>query len=232
MADRLFEEEDIIDENEKYFEKLVGENAKYKTPEDLARAKLHSDKFIEQLKAENAEMRTELTTKERLQDVLDKLVQRPVEKQEDNLPPPVKAPDPVNIEELIERKLAERSDSSTKELNRQRVARELEAAWGADWKKVLGSRQRELSLSKEQLQGIAETSPEGFLKIVNTTRPATGTNAPPQSSNNAFRPVGNTRRDQAYYDNIKKTDPKLYWDSKTQTQRFKDAAELGPAFFT
>ena len=44
-----------IDPDKDYFEELVGDDKPFKSPKDLARAKLESDKFIEQLKQENRE---------------------------------------------------------------------------------------------------------------------------------------------------------------------------------
>src|SRR6266571_2966371 len=62
------------------FNELVGEGRKYKTPLDAARALLHKDEFIDQLKRENAEMRTdreaaraELNTRMKLEEFVTKI---------------------------------------------------------------------------------------------------------------------------------------------------------------
>ena len=52
---------------------LVGEGRKYKTLDDLAKAYLNADGFIEQLKAENQELRTKTVEAKTIDEVLERL---------------------------------------------------------------------------------------------------------------------------------------------------------------
>ncbi|WON72756.1 hypothetical protein [Nitrosospira sp. Is2] len=40
-----------------------------------------------------------------------------------------------------------------------------------------------------------------------------------------------TERNKAYYDNLQKTDPNSYWDTKVQAQRRRDIKTLGLAYY-
>jgi len=237
-VDPLFNTEplaQVIDDTKEYLPELVGDGKKFKTNEDLAKSVLHKDNFIEQLKRENDEYRRELAATDRVKDILDKIVSKPPSVQvEDNQPPreePAKF-DPKQVEELVKKNLLEQNQELQKQANLKRVTDDLEKLWGSDWKAVLQSRQKLTYLSQAQLQAIAEQSPEAFLRIVGNV-PATGAGSPPaRTQNTDFRTTQSGTRNQAYYDNLRKSNPEQYWSVSTQKQRYDDALKQGAAFFT
>src|SRR5688500_15910791 len=74
-----------FDQDKDYFSELVGEDKKFKTPADLARAKAESDAFIERLKQENSGLRNELKTRTTMEDFMKTIKEsRPTEQPVDN----------------------------------------------------------------------------------------------------------------------------------------------------
>jgi cysteinyl-tRNA synthetase len=91
---------------------LVGEGQKYKTVDELAKAYLHADTFIQQLKEENQKYREQVASAKSIDDVLERLQQS--QQQEQVTPAQVEQPD---ISALVEQTLAQREAKKAQEAN-------------------------------------------------------------------------------------------------------------------
>jgi hypothetical protein len=97
------------------FPALVGDNQKYKTPEDLAKAYSNADQFIEQLKEENRKLREQTVSAKTIDDVLERMSKQKEVPEYDNSPAQEFNPDIV--QQLVEKTLAGREQSQLKNNN-------------------------------------------------------------------------------------------------------------------
>lgn len=236
------------DPSKAYFDELVGEGKKFKTPEDLARAKLESDRFIEQLKGEMAGLRQDLNTRLTVEQMMDKIA---APSQAPN-PEPVNNQSPSNgeggakqfteedIARLVEQRLTQSEKLRTQEANMNLVRDSLIEKYGPDFATHLKQTATNLGIGEDFLNNMAKEQPKAFLKLIEAEGPkATNTGpsglfTPPKgqsvpSNSGSFAPTG--ERKQSYYDSIKQKDPALYWSASVQNQLHKDAIRLGEAFF-
>lgn len=87
-------------------------------------------------------------------------------------------------------------------------------------------------MTGKQLQQIAETSPEAFLKLIDANVPHTPmAGAAPRSGVNTTANQTSGLRNAAFYEKMKRENPKQYFDSKTTVQQLKDARELGDKYY-
>jgi len=236
---------DQVDENVNYLEQLVGEGKKFKSPEDLAKGKLEADRFVEQLKRENAELRKQQETTSKLGDVLDKLqnlkLERPTDPpnqnnhtDEDDLRSPGLTPE--KIAELIEQRLQARESQTKAQENVARTVSALKEKYGNDFVRELEQRTQALGMTKEEMNALAASRPALVLTLMGVDKtpssPSGQLFTPPDSSNPVRNnSTGETKRDMAFYQKLKKNDPVLYNSPQTRIQMDRDAIALGEAFF-
>lgn len=255
MTDSLFNAQDntgddtppAADPNKNWLEELVGEGKKFKDPNELARGKAEADAFIERLKREQEELRTELNTRLTLEQYLDKMGSNANQNQNGRSDPPPNEPNgdgsnttalkPEDIERLIETKVSEREKQRIQSQNRAEVKQKLTEAFGNDYISKLKEVGGALGLSAERLDEMAAESPKAFLKLVgadtapqNQQRKPDSLFVPPTGQTTQTRTVSGDRT-KSYYDTLKKNDPKNYWSAAVQNQMHKDALRLGENFF-
>jgi hypothetical protein len=217
---------------------LVGEGKKFKTVEDLAKGKLEADQFIDTLKSELNELRSENASRARLEEIVDRLTstqsnahQDIYEEDNQDLPQSPSQPQ-LNqdaIERLIDQKLTRRERQQTAEQNKQAVISELQRLYGPDYVSRLETRREELGLEQSEMNALAARSPTAFMALVAPNQARTTHTAPPRS---AVRTEGLTAAHSssaplpgtwAWYETLKKNDPKRYWTPEVQGQLHKDA---------
>ena len=96
------------------FTALVGENQKYKTPDDLAKAYANADQFIETLKEDNRKLREQATAAKTIDDVLERM------SKQDNAPmddSPSAQFNSEDVQQLVEKTLEGRKQQDTKNGN-------------------------------------------------------------------------------------------------------------------
>jgi hypothetical protein len=224
------------------FEDLVGDGKKFRDPDDLARGKLEADKFIERLKQENADIRRQLSSEERLEEIKELLERSNAPSRNDNQTDPnpsvngQKPPfNPEDLEQLLEHKLAQREAKARQEANLELSRKGLVDAFGNDYPSILEQKARELGMNKQVLSNLAVESPQAFLRLVGADQPKPRVPdlfTPPTSNMRTVPSTGVTgERTYKYYQDLKTKEPRQYWDARTQIQMEKDAQRLGPAFF-
>jgi hypothetical protein len=240
-----------VDPNKKYYDELVGEDKKFKTNEDLAKAKAESDRFIQQLQGELAGIRQELSTRQTLEELMTKVgSQRVPENTPGNNQNPngdddgknVKAFSEEDIARLVEDRLTKAERARVHNSNLETVKQTLMESFGSDYVTHLKAKAAELGVSEEYLNSMAKETPKAFLKLVEVdatkraTPSAPGLFTPPSGANirstdqsKGFSPTGIPK--MSYYENIKRTDPAKYWSAAVQNKMHKDAIALGEAFF-
>ena len=217
------------------FEELVGEGRKFKTPEDLAKGKKESDEFITKLQAEQAELREELSKRLTSEEVLAKIQEanNSAQAQQGENTTPLSED---KVQELVRQTLESTRTGETKSSNLARADKALVEKFGDKAGEWLVKKAGELGVSPSFLQSVAETSPNAFFNTVglsdtNTTvKPLTtgSVNTETLSHIQGNAPKQGTK---AFYDNLRKDNPKQYWSPQVQNQIMKSAKELGAAFY-
>lgn len=219
-------------------EVLVGDGKKFKDVEALARAKMESDAFIEQLKREAAGVREELNTRVNMQDFLDQLKAQTSRSEPDPqvLGDQVDTGKPLSDEELqskVDAILNKKQLESEAQRNEAFVVSELVKVYGNNYEAKVLARASELGVNKEFLLDMAKRTPKAFLElvVVQTTRNDPNQAVPPRSSGAPPSPLSQGVRNESYYKKLKKDNPVLYLSPKVQLQEYQDAMKLGEAFF-
>ncbi len=241
MTDIFEAPKTTVDTNEQissYRGLFVGEGKKFQSDEDLAKGKYEADQFIERLKQEAADLRKELGTRISLEEFMTKNLEKPSNQTPTSV---VEQQTPNEIKTVADYERIATDVYTKQQLNAQRVrnadisSQKLKEAWGDSYVQHLEKVSRDLGLGKDFLQDLAERSPDAFLQVVgagtqsrrveNITPPASRVNS---AAN--LNPKGGVR-DEAFWDKIKQTDPKMYFSAEGYNRRHQDAQALGPSYF-
>lgn len=226
---------------------LVGEGKKFKTPDDLAKAKLESDRFIEKLQNEQRELREELAKRlsaeealRRAQEAGSRVEQGATTPQ---TPPPQRQPEqPTDISSEVEKALNRRDQQKTVQSNIEQVTSKMTSTYGSVDKasEVIQQKAQELGMSVAKLQEIASENPKAFFTLlgVNDKAPeAPKTSSWGNTKNTAAMKSGTpgstvTPGTYKWYQEIRKADPASYYSPRVQLQMDKDAREKGEKFYS
>ena len=224
---------------------LVGDDKKFKTLDDLAKGKLESDKFIEQLQGElkqtreqMAELEEAASKKATVSDLVDAVKKANKKVDEDGNQPISEEQLKTMVADIMDgRTEAQTRASNFRQANQSVLDKfngDVEAA-----RAYTAERAKQLGLTTDKLKSLGEESPSAFRQLMDV-KPSTGsqsvTGIPEvnveRGSNPAQQMVIDGHHTKAYYDNLKKElGPSKYWnDTKIQGAYFKDAQALGDRF--
>jgi YesN/AraC family two-component response regulator len=220
-------------------DQLVGEGKKFKTIDDLAKAKIEADAFIQRLQDENKGIREDLNSRVRAEELLETLESRLLEGTQttDNNQNRSESPNTPDINKLIEQTLTKREAEKSASTNLTTVRNELKKYFGDDYESKVKTRTDALSLTDDELNELAKRSPAAFLKLVGVTggQQAPTYNPPTSTTQMPTTSVSTGQRNYKYYSDLRKADPSSYWKPETQLQLHKDAiaaANRGEDFYS
>lgn len=217
---------------------LVGEGKKYADEAALAKALLHKDMTIVQREKELAGLRQELSARNRLEEIADRLSQAP-----EPLPPPVPTDaqgsnktvvTPEDIAKLVATAVANEQSKAQITANRQNVVDTLKAKLGDDFPEKVRQTVRNLGLTEAEANDVAGKNPKAFFAMLGISdtaapvaqRPNDGPFAPPRSTA-SFQPTPAQTKNWDYYESMRRnTDPKVrekYWSVSVQNEIHKMA---------
>lgn len=243
MTDLFQQQEDQpqVDPNKNYLEDLVGEGKKFKDNESLARGKFESDQYVELMKKrmdtlrnDYLQLKTDYDSRAKLEDLIESMTQRQQSASSDA--PDAKEEsrpqfDPTQVEQLVSSKIQEHEQTKRQEENYNKVRAKLREHYGDNFQNVLRRETESLGLSEEFVNNLARSHPDVLYKTLGLDQ-AKGDNlfqTPPQSGR-TFAPVTEQKKTWSFYQKMKATDPKTYYNPKTQVQMHKDAIALGEEF--
>lgn len=242
MTDTLLADKQPIN----YDEYIPGENKKFKDLETLARSKYESDLYVKTLEKQKDELRNDYLTlkadyeaRAKLEELLDQYRSEPPKRDDTHEEPPVKNVnerpyDPNELKEAARKEILEIRQAEKEQANFNLVEEKLTERYGKDYPTVLKKQIQDLDLTSDYVDRLARQSPKAFFKTLGLDEPPQTENfqAPPRSNQRSdnFKPTGAKKRTWSYYQELKKSDPKLYFDPKTAVQMHDDAVELGTAF--
>src|SRR6266566_36182 len=237
-------EEPELDQNKKYYEEYVGPGKKFSDNESLARGKAYSDAYVKILERRMDEMRTdylqmrdENMAKAKLEELLDQIQKKQTssntntqsERSQDK--PEL---DLTKVESLISEKLRLAEVNKKESENFNLVKNKLKERFGTRYQDILSKQIDDLGLTVDEANAWAKKSPEAFFRMMKIEDLKQNTqNILPNSNvrSDSFKPQGEKVRRMSYYQELKKTNPKLYYDRNINIQMQKDAIEQGESFF-
>lgn len=223
------------EQTEVRFEDLVGEGKKFRDPDAVAKKIVHADQHISNLEKELAEMRDELLKRTAVEDMLAKLEQKqtPTRGTLDTPQPDTGKDKEIDLAAKVQELLKTEKEKERREANLQKSKAGLKERFGADFNQRLEGIADELSVSKEFLSQMAASSPDGFLKLVDSVakpddnRPVT----PPKGTIDPFKISSPDRKNKAYYDKIRRDNPNLYFSRRVQNEMHAEAVKQGASFY-
>lgn len=233
-----------IDPNKNYLEELVGEGKKFKSPQELARGKYESDLYIRTLERQKDELRNDylklredITARATLEEIIDKMGTSKQQQASSEIPPAndVNQPvyDPKQIENLVASKIQEHDLSKKQQDNLNMVRTKLQEQYGVHFSTVVKQQIADLGITEDFFNDLARKHPQVLFKTLgfDQQNQRESFQAPPRSEkrNDNFAPT-TQKRTWAYYQEMKKNDPKRYLDPKTTVQIVEDYKSLGKDF--
>jgi len=230
----------LIDDNQNSpkLEDLIGEGKKYRDPDAVAKAVLEKDAYIQRLEKEAEEARAELRTRLTLEELSDKILsspKTPIQPTPGN--PPAEADlnkNTPDISALVAQELAKTRSAEQTAVNMEKAKAGLKERFGGDYVSALTSVAESLSVNTKFLDGLAAQSPTAFLQLVDSVKPKDDRRplAPPTSGLDPARgglPSG--VKNNKYYQELRRTDQKLYFSKKVQAELYRNAMEQGSKFY-
>lgn len=171
--------------SEEALKHLVGDDAKYATVEDMAKAMLNGQLHISQIEKENAEFRDSTNKAKGVEDILAAIAAQKAPAE--GTPPvidqlPVVDSEKLTVAEQITAALAKRDEGRVEaqaDDNVNKVITDLEKLYGKDALVIYQAVGKNLGLD---LSDLARKSPEAVMKLVADARPASTNNTGLQSS--------------------------------------------------
>jgi len=233
-----------IDPTKNYLEELVGENKKFKTPEDLAKSVLFKEQHISQLERENMGMREDLTKRQGMEELYDKIASAINNPRDDTTDgnhtqeftkENPQSPSLADLDRLVEQKLTQKQNAVQRERNSTEVVSTMQKEWGTNWRTRIREQAANMNLTDEYVNAMAADNPKAFYQLMgvkqsnNTYSPI----LPPVSGVNtqAFNTVNTGEKTKSYYDEMRKKDPAKYWSRQTQLEEDAQSQKLGERFF-
>tara|TARA_R110000868_G_scaffold177140_1_gene415441 strand:- start:508 stop:1230 length:723 start_codon:yes stop_codon:yes gene_type:complete len=199
------------------FTALVGENQKYKTPDDLAKAYSSADQFIETLKEDNRKLREQVTQAKTIDEVLERMSKQNVAPVDDN--PPVQGFSSEDVQQLVEKTLIGREATKTKTDNLLLADKLMKDRFGEKAEEMF--KQRAANPEKARiLMELAAADPAEFVSLfagtpVQANNMDSGSvNTTSVTSNGGNRAVIEGTKEWAA--KVRKENPNQYWSQEFQ----------------
>lgn len=219
------------------FEDLVGDGKKYADNNAAAKAITEKDAFIarllEEARRRDEDIKAAANTKA-FEDRMTALEQAQLAERREPLP---REATPATVtpqldEEAVFALMEKREQANARTRNLIAVKDKLTEVYGAEFPNRVKARAAELNISIGQLNAMAAETPQAFFALIGLTsqKPVDNT-APPATRHNSasFAPeVG--KKNNAYYQNLRKTNPSLYWTPAVQMEEYQELKRQGEQF--
>lgn len=212
---------------------LVGEKQKYKSVEELAKAYVNADAFIEQLKEENRKLREKETAARTIDDVLERMNKK------DDKP----ADTPANTSQLtkddvaalVEQTLTGRETARTREQNLLQADKLMKEKFGEKAAEVFKTKATSPELTKVYME-LASVSPHEFVAVFApaSAQPTGGTVATGSVNTTTVVPTSNREAlpgTKEWANKVRKEKPDEYWSLEFQTKLQRMAIENPNLYF-
>ena len=237
-----------IDPEKNYHEELVGTDKKYKDDQALAKSKVQGDLHINQLERELRGIRDELNSRvdmETLVTELKDLSKQDVIKVEDQSNLENQNQDETNkteqtpeqIEQLVNSLVEKKENTNRLTRNLSEVTDTLAKNWGNKAEENWVSLRDELNMSEQELRDFASSKPQAVIKLagIQEQKPEVPNDDSLFSQGNVqlnpFDNLSSGARDYAYFQKMRKSDPKKYHSKEVQIEMHKEAQTQQESFY-
>jgi len=239
--------EPVFDETKNYFEDLVGEGRKFKDEKELAKSKVLGDLYIkdivrqkDELANSYIELKAQYDAQAKLVDLVDRIGDQKRTNNDDTLNVIKNVPDnSIDLDSLdkrFEQLLSKREKVQIENENLKKSQKMLKEGLGDNYVNVIRSRIDDLDLSEEDVNALAKRSPKTLARVlgIELEQKSNTPNmfqSPPvsQRRSDTFKPAVQ-KRTWSYYQEQKKTNPRIFLDPKIAIQMHDDHIALGSAF--
>ncbi len=239
--------EPAFDETKNYFEDLVGEGRKFKDEKELAKSKVLGDLYIkdivrqkDELANSYIELKAQYDAQAKLVDLVDRIGDQKRTNNDDTLNVIKNVPDnSIDLDSLdkrFEQLLSKREKVQIENENLKKSQKMLKEGLGDNYVNVIRSRIDDLDLSEEDVNALAKRSPKTLARVlgIELEQKSNTLNmfqSPPvsQRRSDTFKPAVQ-KRTWSYYQEQKKTNPRIFLDPKIAIQMHDDHIALGSAF--
>lgn len=217
-------------------EDLVGEGKKYKDVNELAKAYVHSETHKAQILQEKQEAVNELATRAAVEDAIKKLqgtnanvstnVQTGVIANQTQTTDVKATLTLEDVDKLLEDR--QRKQKETINLNAVNEAIVKYAGTAEKGRDFLAAKAKELGFPVDKLAELGKESPAALLRILGVNEKVVNTPVTPVTRTTANTAIGNKTYDldapmsKKDYDELRKTEPSLYFSPKIQNKLMKD----------
>jgi hypothetical protein len=236
-------QEPLFDETKDYYDELVGEGKKFKDAKELAKSKALGDLYIKDIVRQKddlaksyVELKAQYDAQAKLTDLVDRIGnQRSSSDDNLNVTDNRTAPEKKSLDlNDIESWYNQREKTKVEQDNLNKAKSMLKEKLGTNYVNVIRERIESLDLTEDDVNSLAKRSPKTLAKVLGIEEEASNTTlfqAPPvsQRRNDSFKPT-TQKRTWTYYQELKKTNPRLYIDPKIAIQMHNDHISLGSAF--
>ncbi len=201
---------------------LVGEGKKYKTVDELAKAYINADGFIETLKAENRELKEKTTAAKTIDDVLERLQQQHATQQTDKSSGSSEGVSVDDLTKLVEATVTGLESKKQREGNLLKADAKMKEAFGEKAADKFAEVAATPELKRVYME-LASVDPDKFVSLftgnvlkntANADQGGVNTTVNYSSTNQGGRV--NTAGAKEYYDNVRRTNPSLYYSQDFQ----------------
>lgn len=205
----------------------------------IARAKAEADYTVKMREREQAELRKdylslreEYTAAQSLKEYIDQLTTQAHTSNENNQTVNDVERPALNLNEL-ESILEQRETKKREDENLRKVQSKLVDRYGPNFTQHLKAQREELGMSAEEVDRMAKSNPTAFEKLFLSTTQHEEYSPPPKSSSrsDSFAPR-TQKKNWAFYEDLRKTKPSVYWEPKTINQMHEDRKALGADFYS
>jgi hypothetical protein len=228
MTDLLDTSDVPVEDNtpEVKFEDLVGEGKKFKDQDAIVKKIVHGDAHISRLEREAQEMRETLARLQEKVQANDRLssIEDLLRKGSSQVDQPVITPDkvtaaPVLDESVINKLLDQRDVSKRKAENVRQVKQKLATAFGQSFPDKVRTAADALGVGVNFLSSVAEENPQAFFRLIGLEETRQQPEITPPRSAIGLPQVSQQqsgKKDWAYYQKLKQSNPKQYHSVQTQ----------------
>lgn len=219
---------------------LVGEGRKYKTVDELAKAYLNADGFIEQLKTENQKLREEVAKGKTVDDLMERIKAQPAAQAPATQQTPAQSAGAITAEQvakIVSDTVTGLETKRTKDANLAKADAEMRRLFGDKAGEVF-AKEADTPEKRRVLQELASVDPAKFVALFQ--RPTQAAGARPDSGTSfntgALDPTAIAGRaadpsTKEYYDNLRRTKPNEYYSAAVQLQMQRAAVANPNRFF-
>jgi hypothetical protein len=226
------------DEPSSYLETFVGEGKKYKTPEDLAKAKAHADKHIETILAEKRELEAKFGALQEHQKTIHEIMEELKKGNQAGVQNIQQSPQSTpqttteDISTIVAKQIAEREALAARERLKEKLKADLTTSFG-DFAVASDAIKKYVGNDQDKLVAIDKLLTTDFESAVKIIKEKSGVDGATFSDSNNTKkvtmPSGSAGLTWSKCEEIRKKDPKLYKSLNFQNL-MHSAAQANPNF--